>query len=141
MRAPLSPLLRALMLRLARFGLVGALNSCIAYATFSGLLLVEVHFAVATFAGSVLSMLLGFKLHGSWVFRRDSKGLFLRYVALFIALYLLSVGVQALAQVYMNPYWAGALAAALVWPLSFLLNGRLVFGVDHRTLEPGEPRA
>ncbi len=116
--------------RLIRFGLVGSLNSMAAYATFALLIRAGVHYAPATLLGSLVSMLMGFKLHGAIVFRQSGKGRFTRFLLIFMGVYLLSVGLQALLRPWMNGYLAGGAAALVTIPISFLLNGSLVFRPD-----------
>jgi len=122
--------LRLELFRLVRFGLVGCVNSLASYLVFAGLLRMGWHYALATLGGSACGMALGFRLHGRFVFDHPGRGRFLRFSLIFISLYGLSIGIQALARLAMNGYLAGAVAASCTIPVSFLLNRTFVF---HRT--------
>ncbi|MBI3131286.1 MAG: GtrA family protein [Acidobacteria bacterium] len=119
--------------RLIRFGFVGGLNSAAAYLTFALLIRAGVHYAAATLIGSLMSMLMGFKLHGAFVFRNSGNGRFLRFLAIFLAMYGLSVGIQSLSRQWVNGYLAGGAAALVTIPISFLLNGAFVFRPDRNS--------
>lgn len=111
---------------LARFGAVGLLNTAVAYAVFAALLSAGLHYALATFAGGLAAVLVGFTLHGRLVFRtRDGR--FGRFVGVFLATLAINVLIQRLVRGVAGGYAAGALAAAVTVPLSYLLNRTLVF--------------
>jgi putative flippase GtrA len=99
----------------------------VAYLTFAALILVGLHFAVATLFGSLVGILLGFKLHGKLVFDHSGEGRFMRFVGISLLAYGLSLGIQTLSRPFMNSYLAGGLAAMLTVPVSYLLNRALVF--------------
>jgi putative flippase GtrA len=122
--------LRMELLRLVRFGMVGSVNTLVSYLVFAGLLRVGWHYAAATLVGSICGMVLGFRLHGRFVFRNPGRGRFLRFALFFVGLYGLSIGIQALARMAMNGYLAGALAASITIPTSFLLNRNFVYHRD-----------
>ena len=113
--------------RLLRFGAVGAANTLVSYLVFALLLRLGAHFAVATLAGGICGVALGFKLHGNFVFNHTGHGRFPHFLVIFMLCYALSLGIQAIARLVMDGFLAGALATAFVVPFSFLLNRNLVF--------------
>ena len=114
-----------------RFGLVGAVNTLVAYGSFSLLLWAGVHYALATFLGGTVGMLLGFKLTGALVFQSRDNGRIFRFVAVFLLLVLANIGVQALFRRMVNPYLAGAFATIFCFFPSFALNRGFVFRVGY----------
>ncbi|OGR02797.1 MAG: hypothetical protein A2520_09525 [Deltaproteobacteria bacterium RIFOXYD12_FULL_53_23] len=118
------------LFQLVRFGIVGSVNTFFSYLVFAFCLGLGWHFSLATLIGSIVGMLMGFKLHGRFVFGNPGKGRFLRFALIFCFVYGVSVGIQWIARLTVNGYLAGAIAALITIPLSFLLNRGLVF---HRT--------
>ena len=113
--------------QLFRFGLVGMVNTLLAYGVFALLLWAGAHYALATFLGGLAGMLLGFKLTGALVFgNRDSRRIY-RFATVFLILYLANVGIQWLLHPMMNPYRGGALATLVCFLASFVLNRNFVF--------------
>jgi putative flippase GtrA len=115
------------LFRLVRFGIVGSVNTLVSYLIFAGLLRVGWHYTLATLAGCTCGMALGFRLHGRFVFEHPGRGRFMRFALFFIALYGLSIGIQALARKAMNGYLAGVAAASITIPASFFLNRNFVY--------------
>jgi putative flippase GtrA len=75
-------------------------------------------------------MVLGFKLHGSFVFGHSGRGRFLRFAMIFISMYILSLGIQTFARRSVNGYLAGAIASCVTVPVSYLLNRTFVFHLE-----------
>lgn len=115
-----------LLVSLARFGAVGLINSAVAYAAFALTLSLGLHYTIATLAGGAAGVLLGFRLHGRFVFR-DRPGQLWRFVLVFLVIYGLSLAVQAGARPAAGGYLAGILAMGVTVPTSYLLNRWLVF--------------
>jgi len=124
--------------RVFRFGLVGALNTLVAYLVFALLLFAGIHYTIATLAGGVAGMLVGFELMSSWVFRlRDRRRLW-RFALLFVTAYGLNVGIQTLLLDHsrLNGYWAGAVATALTAIFSYSANRGWVFSPPRNPRRP-----
>jgi putative flippase GtrA len=113
--------------RLFRFLIVGVFNSLVSYLAFALVIRIGGHYTVATLAAYAVGTLMGFKLHGAFVFDHPGDRQFWRFVAISLALLGCSLGIQALAQTWVNEYVAGAIAAAITIPVSFLLNRAFVF--------------
>jgi putative flippase GtrA len=125
------------LFRLARFGIVGGLNTAISYCAFAILLRIGFHYILATLMASILGMFLGFKLHGHFVFNNSGKGRFLHFATIFLIMFTLSIGIQTASRLVVNGYIAGAIAASVTIPTSFLLNRYFVF---HRPVDR-EPKS
>lgn len=115
------------VLRLVRFSIVGSFNSVVSYLVFALFIRSGFHYTVATFAAFLVGMLMGFKLHGALVFDHSGERRFLRFALISVGLFGCSIGIQALARNTVNDYAAGAIAAAITIPISFLLNRTFVF--------------
>ena len=85
-----------------RFGLVGAVNTLVAYGSFSLLLWAGVHYTLATFLGGTVGMLLGFKLTGALVFQSRDNGRIFRFVAVFGLRFWLRIGLSLRLQIRLN---------------------------------------
>jgi putative flippase GtrA len=130
--------------RFARFVVVGALNTALSYAVFALLIWLGLHFTLATLASSVVGVLVGFQLHGAFVFDHPGDGKFWRFMLISILVLGCNVISQALLHPYVNDYVAGALAACITIPVSFGLNRAFVFraaaapGREHIAEKPSE---
>lgn len=113
--------------QLIRYGLIGVVNTTVAYAVFAILLAVGLHYALATLAGGVAGMILGFRLSGRFVFLNRDKSRFFHFAIVFVIIYIINVSIQKLLQPWVNPYVGGAIATALGFFLSFGLNRNFVF--------------
>lgn len=126
---------RPQFLHLLRYVVVGGVNTLLAFGVFVLFLKVGCHFSVATLAGGICGMVMGFKLHGTLVFGHSGRGRFLWFLAIFVSMYGLSLGIQTLARGSVNGYLAGAVASCVTVPVSYLLNRTFVFqdrAVDSR---------
>lgn len=115
------------LLRLVRYLMVGVLNTLASYGVFALFIWMGFHYTAATFAAFSVGMLMGFKLHGAFVFDHPGDHRFLRYTVISLVLFALSLGVQALVRTMANDYVAGAVACSISIPISFLLNRAFVF--------------
>lgn len=121
--------------RLFRFLVVGVFNSLVSYLAFALIIRIGWHFTVATLVAYSVGTLMGFKLHGAFVFDHPGDGRFWRFIAISLILLACSMGIQTLAQLSVNDYVAGAIAAAITVPVSFLLNRAFVF---HAPVDPDQ---
>ena len=121
--------------RLVRFLIVGGFNTLVSYLVFALIIWIGGHFTLATLVAYSVGTLLGFKLHGAFVFDHPGDGRFWRFVAFSLVLLACSMGIQALAQPSVNAYVAGAIAASITIPVSFLWNRAFVF---HAPLNPDQ---
>ena len=119
--------------QLIRFVIAGGFNTLASYLTFALCIRLGWHFVPANLAGFVVGILLGFKLHGTFVFDHSGEKRFLRFALIAVLLLGFSLLIQAIVRQWVNDYVAGALAAAITVPTSFLLNRALVFHAPDHT--------
>jgi putative flippase GtrA len=124
---PTSAAMYSAMWRLVRFLIVGGCNTLVSYLAFALIIRIGWHYTVATLIAYSVGTLIGFKLHGAFVFDHPGDQQFWRFIWISLTLLACSLGIQALAQTSVNDYAAGAIAAAITIPVSFLLNRAFVF--------------
>jgi putative flippase GtrA len=113
-------------MRFARFIAVGAANTAASYGVYLLLLLV-VDYRIAYTAAYLAGLALGYFAHATFVFRARLGGRSaIAYVATYAAMYVISLGVLAVAVDYMRiPKPAAMLVAlCLTIPTTFLLLRR-----------------
>lgn len=115
------------LVHLIRFTLVGVINTLSAFGVFASILWLGIHYMLATLIGGLVGVIIGFRLHGSFVFRQSGKGRFVHFVIIFLLMYLLNIGIQTVARSYLNAYVAGALASCFTIPISYVFNRIFVF--------------
>jgi putative flippase GtrA len=114
-------------LRFARFIAVGATNTAASYGVYLILLFLAVDYRIAYTAAYLAGLAIGYWAHATFVFRaRLGVRSALAYVATYVAMYLVSLGMLAIAVNYLAiPKPAAMLAALCVTvPSSFLLLRR-----------------
>lgn len=134
----ISPGLLRSLLQLMRFSIVGVFNTVASYLVFALFIGLGAHFVVATLGGFATGMLMGFKLHGAFVFDHPGDHRFLRFTLIAVVLLGCSLAIQALIRSHVNDYLAGAIAAGFTIPVSFLLNRAFVFHAPDGAGEEGK---
>ena len=127
--------------QLIRFGLAGAINTGVAYLVFALLLFMGVHYTIATLLGGVAGLVVGYYTTGGFVFRYRGETRWLRFIGVFIVIYLLNISVQKLLRPYLDPYLSGAGGALASMLVSFVLNRFLVFRPVERPADYGDSYA
>lgn len=115
------------LVHMVSFAFVGILNTLLAFGIFAALVWCGLHYALATLIGGSAGVILGFRLHGRFVFMRSGKGRFAQFVGIFLVMYGLSIGIQSLARTRWKAYVAGAIASCITIPISYGLNRIFVF--------------
>lgn len=117
------------------FILVGAFNTILGIALYGLLLRLGLPFPVATALSLALGIAVGFQAHRRLVFRRE--GMFLRYVAVWLVIYVLANLLIWVFQRWFGTFIAGVVATPLNAAAAFLGLKRFVF------IEPasGDPAA
>ena len=113
-------------MRFARFIAVGAVNTAASYGVYL-LLLVIVDYRIAYTIAYLAGLMLGYWAHATFVFRARLGGRSaLAYGATYAAMYLISLGVLAIAVDYMSIPKPAAMIVALCFtiPTTFLLLRR-----------------
>lgn len=116
--------------RFLRFLVVGGLNTAFAYGSYAALLALGWPYAAASAGSLLLGLLFSFFTQGRLVFGNGELRQLPRFVACWLLLYALNVGVIAgLVRLGLGPYAAGALALVPMAVGSYLVQRHLVFGV------------
>jgi putative flippase GtrA len=113
-------------MRFARFIAVGAANTAASYAIYL-LLLLFLDYRIAYTVAYLAGLALGYWAHATFVFRARFGGRSaMAYAATYAAMYLMSLGVLAIAVDYMSIPKPAAMVAALCFtiPATFLLLRR-----------------
>lgn len=115
--------------QVARFGLVGGINTLFGYALFALLVWAGTPYPVAIAVATVAGVLFNFQTSGRLVFAGAPPGRFLRFLAVYCAVYVLNVaGVALLARlVGGNVYIANALVVPPLAVLAYVLQRNYVF--------------
>ena len=122
------PLLRHQFLR---YLIVGALNTGFSYSVYALLLWLGLVYFVANLIALLAGIVFAFQTQGRFVFGNASRGLFPKYVLLWILVYLCNIALIKLFLVGgFDAYVAGALALPPIVLLSYLLQKYLVFNND-----------
>jgi len=115
-------------LQALRFILTGTLNTALSYGLYAVFLWLGLHFSLASLLATLTTIVSGFVMHGRMVFGNREPGRFGRYAGVWMVLYGLNIAlIQALTQIGLNAYMAGALALAPVTAAGFLLHRRYTF--------------
>jgi putative flippase GtrA len=92
------------------------------------------HFSLASFISTCLGILFNFKTIGRLVFKNNRYSLFLKFVGVYLFVYLVNIGSLKIFNIYnVNMYKAGAILIFPLAVLSFLFNKVFVFTEYERT--------
>lgn len=117
--------------QLFRYLIVGGLNTALSLAVYYFFLhIVNAPYYLASAAAVLLGIVVGFKAHGALVFQ--SSGSFLRYVLVWLCIYLGNIAMLALVRDYLGDYWAPIALLPLTTILAYVLLKRWVYkSVNH----------
>lgn len=116
--------------QLLRYLIAGVLNTLLAYSLFAVAIYMGLHYALAVLLGGVLPLLTGYHAQRRYVFMCRSRNRLPRFLAAFLLVYLVNVGILKMllaSDLTGNAYASGAVALVPSVLLSFLLNKYLVF--------------
>ena len=116
-------------IRILRFFAVGALNTLFSYVIYAILILLGLHYTLATLFSTILGIIFNFFTTGRLVFRSMNNRLFYKFVMVYGCTYLVNILllhwlVDLLA---VNKLVAGAITTLPVAMLSYTLNSRFTF--------------
>lgn len=112
--------------RLLTYLVVGGLNTAMSLGVYYvGLTLLSLPYYAASALSVLFGVVVGFKAHGALVF--GHKGSFIRYVAVWVAIYLGNTLSIALIRDYTGDYWAPIILLPLTTLLSYFLLKKLVY--------------
>lgn len=109
-----------------RYLVVGGLNTGLSLAVYYlALHSFALPYYLASAAGVLVGIVVGFKAHGVLVF--NSKGSFLRYVLVWVSIYLGNILLIALVRDYTGDYWAPIILLPFTTLLAYFLLNKLVY--------------
>ncbi|MDQ2820459.1 MAG: GtrA family protein [Pseudomonadota bacterium] len=118
--------------RWLRFLITGGLNTGFSYGVYALLVYMGMNFALSNLCSLVLGILFSFRTQSALVFKNSGRGLFWRYVAVWVVLYFSNIlMIAGLIRLGGNAYSAGAIAIFPTAVLSFFLQKYLVFPAKH----------
>jgi len=116
-----------------RYVLVAGVNVLAGYSIFVLLIFLKFHYILASTLVTILGILFGFKAFSSLVYNNKNNWLILRYLLVWVLVYLLNIaGLVVLNYFKMNNYAAGFI---MIFPLAatgFFLNKKFVFKLVDR---------
>lgn len=116
------------------FLFVGGLNTLFGYGLYAFFIYLGMPYQLAAFASTCLGVLFNFKTTGKIVFQHSGQHVFLKFLSVYLFLYLLNVTLIKLIHMSAaNLYLAGFLAIAPLAVVSFLLNKHIVFKERYET--------
>jgi len=115
-------------IRFVRFLFVGGLNTLFSYVIYAILILLNVHYTLATLISTVLGIIFNFFTTGSIVFRNRKLSLMLRFFLVYGFTYLVNILLLSFFETkQVDMLIAGAIVTLPVALLSYFLNAKLVF--------------
>jgi putative flippase GtrA len=112
---------------------VGAVNTIFGYAVFAILILLNLHYTLAALLSQICGALFNFQTTGNFVFKNRSPRLIFRFLGVYLATYLLTIGLLKIFNIYgVNNLIAGAIIVLPMALVSFILNKKLVFRTLNR---------
>lgn len=115
--------------RFVRFIAVGLLNTAFGYGVFALLVFLGLHYAVASFVGTILGIIFNFFSTGRLVFQNLDNRRLPRYFGVYGITYVLGLfGLSFLDALGFDMYRAGLVMIPPSATVSYFLNRRFVFG-------------
>ena len=115
-----------------KFLFVNGLNTAFGYGIFALFIFVGLHYSLAAFLGTICGILFNFKTTGSLVFKNKNNRLIFRFFGVYGITFVLNVtGLKFFLLLGLNSYLGGAILILPMAVLSFVLNKKFVFGVNH----------
>jgi putative flippase GtrA len=113
---------------LARYLLVGVINTAFGYSIFAFFVLLHLHYAVAAFLSTALGMLFNFKTTGVIVFKSRDNRRIMRFSGVYGITYVLAIAVlKVFKALGVHVLVTAAVMALPMAALSFFLMRRFVF--------------
>ena len=116
-------------IRLLRFLVVGAINTLFSYLVYAILILLGIHYSIATLISTILGVIFNFFTTGRIVFRSMDNKRFIMFALVYTLTYFVNVLLLRwlVDGLNMDKLLAGALVTLPVALLSYLLNSKLTF--------------
>lgn len=119
---------QAWSIRFIRFLVVGGINTIFGYTVYSIFILLNIHYAFASFLSTICGIIFNFFTTGRIVFRNKNSSLIFRFFLVYGITYLVNVSALSFFNaVRFNMLLAGAIMVFPLAILSYFLNKKLVF--------------
>ncbi len=114
--------------RVIRFVLVGLLNTVFGYSIFALMIKIGIHYALATFIGTILGVLFNFFTTGRMVFNSLGNKQLLRFILVYIFLYVINIFLlEVLITAGLSAYLGGFVLIPVMAPIGYFLQTRFTF--------------
>lgn len=111
------------------FFIVGVVNTCFGYLLYALLIFLHLHYALASFLGTVGGILFNFKTTGTIVFKNHDNRLLFRFIGVYAFNYSWGVGILRVFYINdVNMYLAGAILILPGALVAYMLQKKFVFG-------------
>ena len=111
-----------------RFLLVGGINTLFGYLIFSVLILLKLHFSIASLLGTILGVIFNYFTTGRIVFNHRDTRLIVKFFGVYGITYLVNLFfLNIFDKLHMNMLLAGAILIFPIALLSYFLNKKFVF--------------
>jgi len=115
-------------IRFVRFLVVGGINTLFGYLVYSGFILLNIHYALASLISTIIGIIFNFFTTGTIVFRNKNPKLIIRFFSVYGITYLINLGfLKVFSDLKMNMVLAGGILLLPMAVLSYFLNRVLVF--------------
>jgi putative flippase GtrA len=119
---------RVWSIRFVRFLVIGAINTLFSYLVYALLILLNVHYSIASLVSTILGIIFNFFTTGRIVFNNKENKLILKFFMVYLVTYLVNLlCLRGLELLHMDMLIAGAITTLPIALLSYLLNSIFVF--------------
>lgn len=116
-----------------RFLFVGGINTIFGYSIFSILILLQIHYSIASLLATILGILFNFFTTGRVVFENNNPKLLFKFFGVYGVIYLINLFfLKIFDSCQVNMLIAGAILVLPISILSFILNRSFVFLVNNK---------
>lgn len=115
-----------------RFVLVGILNTAFGIGLYCFFIYLGIPYRSAVLLSTILGVLFNFKTIGTFVFKNKKNRLIFKFIAIYIIIYFINIGLIHLLLTLMNlnEYIAGIVVTPVIAIISFVLQKYFVFRQD-----------
>lgn len=115
-----------------RFVLVGILNTTFGIGLYCLFIYLGIPYRSAVLLSTILGVLFNFKTIGTFVFKNKKNRLIFKFIAIYIIIYFINIGLIHLLLTLMNlnEYIAGIVVTPVIAIISFVLQKYFVFRQD-----------
>ncbi len=115
-------------IRFIRFLFVGGINTIFGYLVFSVLILLQIHYSIASLFATILGVLFNYFTTGRIVFHNSDPKLLIKFFGVYGITYLINLFFLRIFDIYhVNMLIAGAILVLPIAVLSYFLNKTFVF--------------